>query len=540
MATTYDVLVVGAGPTGLMLAAWLARAGVPALVIDDKAGPANESRAVGVQARTMETYDMMGLGERARAEGVPAYGAAVWVRGRNVARAILAEIGGHLSPHPYMFVMGQDRTERMLLADLRAFGGDVAYGTTFEGLVEEPRGVTATIRRPDGATEEVRARYLCACDGASSPVRQALGIDFPGGTYPQRFFVADVEAEGRLGHGELGLCVAQGGFLAFFPMLGPRRFRIIGIVPEALAKSPDLAFEDLRGAVERHSGMRVPRSFWFATYNVHHRVAERFRRGRVFLLGDAGHIHSPVGGQGMNTGLMDAANLAWKLAAVLRGAGDERLLASYEPERRPFARKLVATTDRIFTLVSSPSAWIGRVRAQLVPLLFAGMTHLPWFRRELFGLVSQTRVSYRHGPLARGKAGRVAGGDRLPWVAFAAGGTNYDALRLLRPHVQVYGPVPPEVRAFAAMYPEIPLVEQPGGGDAVRAGLEPGAFYFVRPDGHVAYAASRFDADDFATYLREAWGALPEDLDLPMRARRPEPRVSLERLTRRGRAGRPR
>ncbi|MNK58903.1 Pentachlorophenol 4-monooxygenase [compost metagenome] len=506
MGKRYEVLVVGAGPTGLMLSLWLARAGVSALVIDDKEGPAVESRAVGVQARTMETYDMLGLGEAALREGIPARGAAIWRNGKKVASAILQDWAYTVTPHPYLFVMGQDRTERMLLEDLRRHGRDVRYGTRLQTLTQGEGGVTATLRSAQGLEESIDASFLAGCDGAHSAVRQGLGIGFSGGTYPQRFFVSDVIAEGPLEADEVGLCFSGTGFLAFFPMRGPGHFRVIGIVPHGLVGKPGLAFEDLREGVARLSGMRVKAAYWFSTYNVHHRVAETFRRGNAFLLGDAGHLHSPVGGQGMNTGLMDAANLGWKLGLILQGQADERLLESYEPERRPFACRLVATTDRIFTLVSSPSRLAGFVRDLLLPSLFAAATHFPPTRQALLGIISQTGVRYPDSPLSWGRAGEVSGGDRLPWIPWPNGGSNFDALRILRPHAQVYGAVPSEITRFMAEQPWLPLVNLPGGAPVRQAGVQEGAFYLLRPDGYVAYAASTFEPEAFMQYFRLAWG----------------------------------
>lgn len=507
-----DVLVSGAGPTGLMLADWLARAGVRALVVDDKPGPVRESRAVGVQARTLETYDMLGLGARAMAEGLQVAGAAVWVGHHRVAHAVLGEMGAGISPHPYLFTMGQDRTERLLLDDLRAHGGEVAYATTLLSIEQDEDHVYAEIVREGAGREQVRARWAVGCDGGKSRVRHALGLRFEGGTYPQRFFVADVTARGPIGHGELGLCASPDGFLALFPLPGEGHYRVIGIVPPEIADAPDLNFEHVRDHVHRESAMTVTATGWFATYNVHHRVAEHFRAGRIFLAGDAGHVHSPVGGQGMNTGLMDATNLAWKLAAVAKGLADPKLLDTYEPERIPFARQLVHTTDGIFSLVAGPTGWLTRARGVVMPIFFALATHLPVLRRELFGLISQTRIHYPDSALSRGRAGMVSGGDRLPWVRYPDGTSNFDTLSLLRPHLQVYGDVPAAVRAFADAHPGLPLVALPGGPEVRRAGLEPGAAYFIRPDGHVAYAASTFSADDFLRYMQTAWGSTPEAL----------------------------
>jgi len=229
-------------------------------------------------------------------------------------------------------------------------------------------------------------------------------------------------------------------------------------------------------------------------------VAETFRVGNVFLLGDAGHIHSPVGGQGMNTGLMDASNLAWKLAGVLKGQLAEGVLDSYEAERLPFAKLLVSTTDRVFQLVASGDNLVSNIRAVLVPLVFGTATHLPFVRHELFGIISQTRIRYDHSPLSRGQAGGVHGGDRLPWVRYPDGTSNFDVLTGLTPHLQVYGDVP----AALAGYDRFALKQLPLDDEVRHKGLQPGAVYFVRPDGYVGYAASSFDPAAFERYLDEA------------------------------------
>lgn len=509
---TTDVLIVGAGPTGLMLALWLAHYGVEALVVDRKETTSRESRALGVQARTLETYDMLGLGGLALEQGIPARRVTMWVNRQPLAHAVLGEMGRGRSPYPYMFVMGQDRTEKLLLEALVGLGGRVRWRTTLESLTQQERHVTATLLDDDGRRETVQARYVCGCDGASSSVRHALDIGFPGGTYGQRFFVADVSAHGPLHEGEVGLCLGETGFMAFFPMPGPEHFRVVGVVPAAIADKPDPSFEDVRADVVRRSGMTVTAVSWFSTYHVHHRVAEAFRRGNGFLLGDAGHIHSPVGAQGMNTGLMDATNLGWKLAAVLKGAADARLLDTYAQKRMPFARALVATTDRLFSLVSSPDPWTGPLRAVGVPALFALGTHLPFVQRELFGLISQTRVAYHDSALSRGTVGTVRAGDRLPWVRYDDGSTNYDVLTGLKPHLQVYGAVPEALSRFAAEHHELPLVTLPDAPAVRAAGLRAGAVYLVRPDGHVAYATTSFEPAAFVDYWQAAWGAEPQAL----------------------------
>lgn len=501
-----DVLIVGAGPTGLMLAGWLVRLGVRPLVIDRKEGHTLESRALATQARTLETYDMLGFADRAVGEGTKVQAISLRVRSRQAARAFLGDIGPGISPYPYVLILSQDRTEHLLVDHLREHGGGVGWNTAFEGLRQDDEGVSVDVRSADGTVRTLRARYACGCDGAGSPVRHALGLEFPGGTYVQRFFVVDALVTGAVSAGEVNIFLQQRSFHLFLPMPGQDHFRIVGIVPPQLAGDSDLNFEAIRPDVERETGTRVNQTFWFSTYNVHHRVASHFRKDRVFLLGDAGHIHSPAGGQGMNTGLMDAGNLGWKLAAVLSGSADDRLLASYEPERIAFARTLVNTTDRVFAAATSGDPVVRFLRLNVFPRLFAFVSRSRHVRRLIFRTVSQTRVGYRDSPISRGGAGKIRAGDRLPWVPWKEGGSNYDSLRALRSQAHIYGAGHPETESLAAELPDLAVARFPFTAEAAAAGFKDGAFYFVRPDGYVAFAASSLDPAVFRAYLRDAWG----------------------------------
>ena len=259
--------------------------------------------------------------------------------------------------------------------------------------------------------------------------------------------------------------------------------RLIGIVPRELSDRADLTFEDVRPGAEQMLGLQVLETNWFSTYRVHHRVAERFRQGRVFIAGDAGHLHSPAGGQGMNTGIGDAVNLAWKLANSLKGRTSPAVLDSYEPERIAFARTLVRTTDRAFRGMTG-EGWGSRVlRSWLVPLLAPAFASIPAVRRAAFLTVSQTRISYRESPLSEGRVGSISGGDRLPWT-----GVNYASLAALDWRLHVYGEVAGPLAAAAAGL-GVAVDAFPWNEAAERAGIHRDAAYLVRPDGHVALAS---------------------------------------------------
>src|SRR5262245_29081092 len=228
---------------------------------------------------------------------------------------------------------------------LRALGSSVQWNTELISLAQQADSVTAVLKLPDGSHRNVLASWVAGCDGARSFVRESSGITFAGAAYEHVFFVADTEMTGSMVPDELNVYLFQDGFHLFFPMRGKDHWRIAGILPPALRDKPDLKFDAVIPSVtEAGKGLSIRSCNWFSTYRIHHRRAVRFRDRRCFLLGDAAHIHSPVGAQGMNTGLQDAYNLAWKLALVTQGRADATLLESYEAERLPVARRLLETT----------------------------------------------------------------------------------------------------------------------------------------------------------------------------------------------------
>lgn len=496
--SSQTVLIAGAGPTGLVLALWLTRAGVRVRIIDKTAAPGMTSRALAVQVRTLELYRQLGIGDAMVADG--AKGAAVnfWAGGERAARVWLGEIGTGLTPYPFILVHPQDRHEQLLIAELQKLGVSVERRTELRHFEQSESGVRATLLGPDGTEELCEAAWLAGCDGASSTVRHQLAVDFPGGTYAGRFYVADVEASGPAVNGELHVDLEEADFALLFPLKGEGHVRLVGLVRGASgAEADDLKFEDVRGRAIDSLRLDVTKINWFSTYKVHHRVAARFRDRRVFLLGDAAHIHSPVGGQGMNTGIGDAVNLAWKLAAVMKGESPARLLDSYEPERMAFARVLVATTDRVFTFVTRQGALARLVRTRAVPFAAPPLLQLPMLRRLMFGRVSQLRVHYRGSALSEGRAGKVRGGDRLPWVEAGDGQDNFAPLMSREWQVHVYGEANAELGQTCAEL-HLPLHVFKWSDKAARAGLGQHALYLVRPDGYVALA----DRDGTAAGLR--------------------------------------
>jgi 2-polyprenyl-6-methoxyphenol hydroxylase-like FAD-dependent oxidoreductase len=492
-----DVLIVGAGPTGLVLALWLARRGVRFRIVEKKPQPDTTSRALAVQDRTLELYRQLGIADAVTGSGRWMFAVNLWVRGHRAAHVSFKDMGSGLSFFPLPLVFPQDEHERLLAGELTRAGVAIERGVELLGFESTPDAIHARLRMPGGSEEACTAAYIAGCDGARSVVRESLGIGFPGGTYEHIFYVADVEAAGEALNGEIHVAFDRTDFVVVFPLKQQGRARLVGTVrDDAALKGEDLGWSDVSRKVIETLNVDVRNVNWFSTYRVHHRVAASFRSGRAFLLGDAGHIHSPVGGQGMNTGIGDACNLAWKLDAVLRGAAPESLLSSYEPERIAFARRLVASTDRAFTAVSSSGPIARFTRLQFAPVALPMLFSARALRRFLFRTVSQINVNYRECEFNAGVAGAVRGGDRLPWVRFASGSDNFAPLSLLDWQAHVYGQAEPGLRQLCAER-NLPLHEFPWESAMEQAGLVRDALYLIRPDGYVAFATA---------------GAIPETL----------------------------
>jgi 2-polyprenyl-6-methoxyphenol hydroxylase-like FAD-dependent oxidoreductase len=508
-----EILIVGAGPTGLMLANQLARRGLRPLIIDRHPGPSLQTRALGVQARTLEIYAKLGLAERAIELGKRGNGAHLWSEGRQIGAVSLSDAGSRQTPYPYILVLGQDDNERIMGEKLREWGVDVQWNTELLALEQHPAHVVATLRQPNGDTQTVAANWVAGCDGARSSVRTLSGIDFPGAPYEHVFFVADVEATGSMAADEVNVYLWHAGFHLFFPMRGRDHWRIVGIVPPQLRDKAGLEFADVMPSVQGQAGasLSIRVCSWFSTYRIHHRAAARFRDRRCFVLGDAAHVHSPVGAQGMNTGLQDAYNLAWKLALVIEGKADAVLLDSYEAERRPVAQRLLDTTDRGFRLVVSDSPFAGLFRTQILARIAAFAVNRRRVQRLAFRTVSQTGIHYRASPLSVAAAAlpqqAPQAGDRFPWMhlQLEAGGQIQDLFQALddtRCNLLVFGhepPLLPDMDGLLRVH-TIPVTAC-NEAEQARVHVPRSAFYLLRPDGHVGLCGHAVDAEVLRRYF---------------------------------------
>lgn len=342
-----DVLVIGAGPTGLALAASLVARGVTTTVVDQQAAGTNTSRAAVVNARTLEVLEDLDVSRRLVKEGIEAPRFTIRDRGRTL---IPIDFSGLPTEYPYSLMVPQSTTERLLLERLEELGGSVQRPRSVTAIDQDPDGVTATFE--DG--DVIRARYVVGADGIRSIARQQAGIDFEGSVYDESFVLADVKLTGDAPHDQVILYWATAGLTVVAP-LPDGTYRIVAPVADA-PEAPSAEFVqqilDTRVGADR---LEVTAVIWGSRFRVHHRVADTFRAGRLLLAGDAAHVHSPAGGQGMNLGIQDAVALAHALAAVLDGAPDS-LLDEYSDTRRPIAKDVVAMTDRLTRLATLPRA----------------------------------------------------------------------------------------------------------------------------------------------------------------------------------------
>lgn len=477
-----DVIVAGAGPSGLMAATCLARLGARVVVLDGKAGPTRESRALGLQARSIEIYDQLGLTEPVLAQATratsvnPGYGHTVF------GAVPLTELGRTVTPYPGVFILEQSRNEQILTDAFLTLGGTILWEHALVSVEGGNDGtpVTVTGDGPDGPVT-LRAPWLIAADGASSTVRKARGIPFEGSTSPLSYFVTDALDATGLVEGGVNLRIEGDDLMLGFPMGGEGHHRLLGIAEYVEGETDAQVEAQVKRMLAERFAVEYTQSSWFSRYRTHHRIAARFRDGAVFLVGDAAHVHSPVGAQGMNTGLQDAHNLACKLAQVIAGDALPEILEEYEHERRPVAERLVRTTDALFSRITSRGRWARFVRTKIVPAVgSAAVRIVPRAARgeRIYGYLSQTRIRYRM-PGARGREHVL--GRRLPWT-----GDNFASLRDFTWQLHGYGVDRPAVERIARTLGVEPVAHarDPHGR------LAADRVYLVRPDGFVAGVAA--------------------------------------------------
>jgi 2-polyprenyl-6-methoxyphenol hydroxylase-like FAD-dependent oxidoreductase len=542
-----DVLIVGAGPTGLALATQLQSFGTKFRIVDRAFDRAHESRALAVQARTLELLDISGLADALVARGRTSTRFVLHLGARTAASLTLGDIAATDTRFPFILFVSQTETERILGDHLTQSGITIERGVDLVRFAAHDAGVDCLLRHHDGREELVRSAYLAGCDGAHSTVRKEAGFSFAGGSYPQDFVLGDVEADGPLERGAINSFAGGRGVAVFFPLGEPSTWRVIAMRAAAMRaqrQEPRTADDSPVGALTlgelqaivappTEGSVTVRDPAWLTHFRLHHRQIAHYRAGRVFLAGDAAHIHSPVGAQGMNTGIQDAWNLGWKLSVVARGVASGDLLDSYEAERWPVGQFLLRYTDRIFsTFTRAMSAgrvmtWTrGFILRYVAPVVLASKR----LRATAFRFVSELGIRYRESPAVEEGQPRLRvgprAGDRLPDACLTRDGRPITLHRaLLGPHVTLLlcGEGAWDATRLRALRehregvlrvahlrrrpaPSV-LVDETGATLAMLCGRERGQ-YLLRPDGYVAFRCAGENLEDVSRYLARWYPAV--------------------------------
>jgi 2-polyprenyl-6-methoxyphenol hydroxylase-like FAD-dependent oxidoreductase len=544
-----DVLVVGGGPTGLVMAAELAARGIGCRIIDKAPVRSQHTRALVVQARSLELLQKMGIADELVARGRRTIKATPFVDGRRALDLEFGDIGVDDTPYPFLLFVSQAETERVLEEHLEGLGVKVERPVELLTFTQDSEGANARLSHGDGREETVRARYIVGADGAHSVVRKTVGLSFEGEAYPQDFVLADVELDWEGEDGRLYAFLSREGLLAVFPLAGPSTYRLMATRAEdAPADAGDPTLEEFQQLATELSAlpMRLHDPGWLARFRLHHRGVNSYRAGRAFVAGDAAHIHSPAGGQGMNTGIQDAYNLAWKLALALRGRVPDSFLDSYHDERYPVGRRLLRTTDRMFNLAATQNPLLTALRNFLIPRVVPRIMGKRSRRARAFRFVSQLGIKYpdspivgeelhaadrafRHGPAAGHRApdgslrlvenGRTVslfsrlrdtphhlllfsgpGGRDLSDGDLRGLVTEYEGL--LEPHLIFSAESSRKGVEFPAYVDDSGLVYE-------RYGLRGDGCYLIRPDGYIAFRAPGSNLRPLRAYLQKVFAASP-------------------------------
>jgi len=510
-----DVIIIGAGPTGLSLACQFIRLGVDFCIVERSEGVTPYSKALGVHARTLEIYEQLGLAERATTQGAITGKVRMLEGGEVLGEVDLSNIGEGLSAYPYMLVLEQSKNEQLLYEYMQSHGTDVLWRNELVGFSQNTSAVTAQVKNSTGAPQVIEAKYLVGCDGPRSPVRHALGLSFEGSTFERLFYVADVQIDWEFSHDALHVCLARNAVVAFFPMKGENRYRIVGAFPEGFDRDEsEILYEEIERRIKEEAEIALDISHvkWFSVYKVHTRHVNKFSEGRCFLAGDAAHIHTPAGGQGMNTGIQDAYNLAWKMAYVLKGNARERILDTYNEERLPNAKRLTETTDRMFNLAAGSDWLLNLIRTTVFPPMAKFILSLDVVKARFFPLISQIGINYRDSSLsAHDENGTFAvkAGDRLPYFLVDCN-SIYDMLREPKFHLLTFSDGQSDYRAtgdevereYAHLvdYHVVPLY--PHVAEVFR--MSESFNVLLRPDNYIGLISSETSLNGLRAYLNEA------------------------------------
>ncbi len=517
-------LVVGAGPVGLAMANELARHGAGCRIIDRVTEPSQTSRALAIFPRTLEVFETMGIADRFIAAGHRLDGLSLHRCLEEIARIGFNSVA---SPFPFALGLPQSETERLLSEHLGSFGITVERGVELTTLSQTSDAVHAVLRHADGREEEMETPWVVGCDGAHSTTRHVLGMDFEGAQYDESFILADVQLKSSLARDRVHLFLGDDGLLGVIPFSGNRWRIVADIPPNSRDQSlPEVTLNEVQELLDRRGPpqYRASDPIWMGRFHISHRKVREFRRLRVFLAGDAAHIHSPAGGQGMNTGIQDAFNLAWKLALVVRGRAPAQLLASYHVEREPVARDVLNLTDRITRMATTRNSFAQSVRDFLLPRV----SGIDFVGEKIADRLAELNVSYRTSPIVENcGGGRLKAGDRAPDAELrdensrahrlfelfreprhvlllflgASGSPAANSEKIGSAIGVLAGGTIDSYRIVRGQSDQPAELRDSSGLAHAAYGLFEGGVVLVRPDGYVGFRSNNFDLENLQTYL---------------------------------------
>lgn len=516
MARRDSILIVGAGPTGLMLAVELARLGVHARIIEKRREPSSTSKALAVFARSLELYQRIGVVDEAIAHGVKLTGGHFHAGGQRLASI---STDGLESPFPFILALPQSHTERILERRLNSLGVQVERETTLDSIQHQGESVQARIVAGDGTATDATFDWVIGCDGAHSVVREQSDIEFEGADLHQAFMFADATVSWDTPRDHVNAFFSPSGVVAAIPVPPGQAWRVIVSLPEGEAAPREPKLADIEAIMRERTGQDVTMSdpIWLSGFEVRQRKVDRYRSGRVLLAGDAAHAHSPVGGQGMNTGLQDASNLAWKLALVSTGQASQSLLDTYHEEREPIARELLRGTGLATKMVALHSQIAQTIRNHLMQFVLG----FEAVQDRIVETMSEMRIDYRGCALSvdQGHGGAIKAGDRAPDAAFmllrGGEGNVFELLRTPGFHLLVFaGENADDASVYASAAREharnMPTVQLHVHEIALHGSAQAIERYhtnsrataaLIRPDGYISLRQSPLDADALGRHL---------------------------------------
>ncbi len=489
--TTTQVIIIGAGPTGLSMAAQLLRHKVDFILLEKNQGITNLSKAIVVQARSLEIFRELGIVDEAMKRGQKTTAMNLYYKGERKVQVDLAGLGKGLSEFEFALSLEQSKTEDLLAETVLKQGGKIEWGSELQGFEQQEDRVTVTYKDSIGNEHRISADYLVGCDGAGSLVRKKLGLSFEGSTESKLFYVADVTLSSPvIKQNNLFMFMIRKGFVLFFPMEGENHYRIVGVLPDHDENSKkEYSFSEIGPSIKEQ--IAIPVNFeelrWFSTYHVHSRMADSFQSGRCFIAGDAAHIHTPAGGQGMNTGIQDSYNLGWKLAYYLRGDLNKTVLESYSTERTTNAKHLLQSTDRMFDIMSGVNPFWNFFRLNFFPLFMKSLASSRFAQKRVFPLISQIGISYPDSYLtSSGKMGKVRSGDRMPFFTFADGTSSFNYIQQPAFKIICIGNITVENDQLEALGFAIELIHFKEVPVSI-FGDEKEFYMLLRPDNHISF-----------------------------------------------------